>query len=848
MNLASPTSTAVSAQSLLNPYVPPAGAYDEMVAPDHRIRGHWRQLSDLLDALGPQELSRRWEQAQRLLREDGVTYNVHGGHGRDRRWELDPLPLLVEPLEWERLSVGLVQRARLLNALLADIYGPQVLLREGILPPEIVLGHPNFLRPCHGWSVPNNRYLHLYASHMVRSPDGAWWAVADRTQMPVGPGYAVENRIVVSRMLPHVFHHCRVQRLAGFFIALRETLTDLAVRNRDNPHTVLLSTGPTSPTYFEDAYLARYLGYTLVEGEDLTVRDNRVFLKTLGGLINVDVILRRVRDRDCDPLQLNGQSRWGVAGLTHAARRGNVLIANALGSGLLESPALMAYLPAVARRLLDEELRIPSVPTWWCGDPRSLQTVLDRLEHLVIRPVFPDPMVKPLHGASLSKSERNDLAARIRDRPSRFVGQELIARSTAPVWVQGKPEPGHIALRTFAVASGDSYQVMPGALAHVGGSIQALGDSMFIGQGSKDVWVPSEGPVAAVTLLQPPGTPVLPRRSGKGLPSRVADNLFWLGRHVERAECAARLLRSILTRLISESAPGSVSELPMLLRALNYAGPGGEEETKDLTIDSQVMAILYDDTQPGSLHAMLSALRRVASIVRDRISLDSWRILNRIDDDFHSGYPLGVVSLSDLLTMLNQMIFDFSAFSGVAMENMTRGPGWQFLDMGRRIERALAMMALLRSALHEPSPDEHAVLDALLEIADSAMTYRSRYATNIQVAPVLDLLLTDETNPRSIRFQLVALSAHVERLPRQQSDMPLTAEQRAVMAVLSMICLSDVQALSEVNESGAREELDRLLSVAANELHSLANEISHKYLVHAGPSYQMADISLRMHS
>jgi uncharacterized circularly permuted ATP-grasp superfamily protein/uncharacterized alpha-E superfamily protein len=831
-------------QSLFASYRGLSGAYDEMIAPDGAMRQTWLDFAELLDALGSQELNRRWQQARRLLHEDGVTYNVHDEAGRDSRWELDAVPLLVSAEEWRVLARGLEQRARLLDAILVDLYGPGRLLSEGLLPAELIFSDPNFLRPCHGWSPAGGRYLHLCATHLARSPDGSWWAVADRTQAPIGPGYAVENRIVISRMIPHVFHHCRVERLAGFFITLRETLRSIAPRQVESPHAVLFSPGPSSPTYFEDAYLARYLGYTLVEAEDLTVRDNRVFLKTLGGLIDVDLVLRRVRDRDCDPLELESDSRFGVAGLVHAARRGNVVLANALGSGLLEMPALLAFLPALCRRLLDEDLLLPSVRTWWCGDPQSLSYVLAHFERLVVRPALADGGARPIPCASLSAEQRGQLAEKIKASPSRFVAQELIARSSAPVWGGADLGSKHIALRAFTVARDDAYQAMPGALAHVSTTSAAPGESMFVGHGSKDVWVQAEGPVASVSLLPPPGAPMEPRRSGNDLPSRVADNLFWLGRQVERAEGAARLLRALLSRLVSESGPGAMHELGVLYRAATWLWP---RETWSAAIEEpvsepRVLLLIYDRQHPGSLRSLLSELRRVALTVRDRISLDSWRIVSRIEDDFHPGYPLGVVSTAEVLAMLNQMILSLSAFSGVVMENMTRGPGWQFLELGRRIERALTTIALLRSTLFVPALSEHAVLEALLEIADSSMTYRNRYATNLQLVPLIDLLVTDETNPRSIAFQLSAVSEHVDRLPRQQPDALPTHEQRLAISLLSNIRLVELNRLVDVGESGTRWELENLLEKSARQLCELADVISHKYLVHAGPTYQMSVI------
>ncbi|HEV2969296.1 MAG TPA: circularly permuted type 2 ATP-grasp protein [Pirellulales bacterium] len=831
-------------------YQPLPGVYDEMFAAPGELRPQWRQFVTLLNAMGRVELGRRWEQAQRLIRENGVTYNVHGdAEGKDRPWELDAIPLLLPGDEWSALSTGLAQRARLLNLILADIYGPQTLVAGGHLPPELIFAHAGFLRPCHRIHVPDQTFLSLYAAHLARSAEtGNWVVLSDRTQSPLGAGYAVENRIVISRMLPNKYRDCRVERLASFFISVREALHGLAAHHRENPWIVLLSPGPASPTYFEDAYLARYLGYTLVEGGDLTVRDQRVYLKTLGGLIQVDVILRRVPDDHCDPLELRGGSRAGVPGLLQAVRGGNVVVANALGSGLLEAPALLAFFPRLARHLIGEELRIPSVATWWCGQPAELTHVLENIEQLVIKPAFSLARTRPIVGGQLSRGELTELIERIKARPRNYVGQQWVTRSTAPVMANGGVQPWHVALRAFLVAADGSYQVMPGGLTRVSAAGDRLGDSMLAGEGSKDVWVLSEGPVAPVSLLQSPETPVPLRRSGNDLPSRVADNLYWLGRHVERAEGAVRLLRSIVLRLAGESDPANLPELTSLLHALAEQGQirpefivyAGGKETP--IVDREILAFIFDPQRAGSLRSTVDSVRHVASIVRDRISLDSWRILNRVEQDFLSIQTTAAVQLSDVLSMLNQMIVDLSAFSGVGTESMTRGPGWRFLDMGRRIERAQHTISLLRSTLVADGHDENPVLEALLEIADSSMTYRNRYLTTLRLAPVLDLLMTDETNPRSVGFQLVALSGHVENLPRDQAEPLFTAEQRTMLGALASLRLADVAQLSQLDREGSRRHLDRLLSRLAQQLRALSDGISHKYLVHAGPSRQLAEI------
>ena len=398
----------LTSDMLAHGYAPLSSCRDEMTGENASLRPHWQPFLRALDGLGLGELTRRWEEARHLIRENGVTYNIYGDpRGLDRPWQLDPIPLVFPQAEWQSLEAGLIQRARLLERVLADLYGPQRVLHEGLLPPELVLAHPGFLRPCHGLEpVPCQRHLHLYAADLGRSSDGPMCVLGDRTQAPSGAGYALENRIILTRMLPDVFRDCQVQRLALFFRSLRETLRQLAPSQADNPCVVLLTPGPYNETYFEHAFLARYLGYPLVEGADLTVRDNRVFLKLLGGLQPVDVILRRLDDDFCDPLELRGDSSLGVPGLLQAVRAGQVAVANPLGSGVVETPALLPYLPALCRYLLGEELRLPSVPTWWCGEHTAQTHVLANLHRLVIKKAFPSPAREKFFGetAQLSRA------------------------------------------------------------------------------------------------------------------------------------------------------------------------------------------------------------------------------------------------------------------------------------------------------------------------------------------------------------------------------------------------------------------------------------------------------------
>jgi uncharacterized circularly permuted ATP-grasp superfamily protein len=515
--------------------------YDELVAADGAIRPHWNALVDSLSTIGSDGLLGRWQEGRRLLHDNGVTYNVYGDPAAtDRPWPLDPVPLVIDHREWSGIETALQQRATLLNAILADLYGPRQLLRDDLLPPELVFRHEGFLRPCVGVRVPREIHLHTYAADIARSPDGRWWVLADRTQAPSGAGYALENRLVSTRVLGDVFRAAQVRRLASFFAVYRETLRSLVPQHRENPRIVLLTPGPYNETYFEHAFLARYLGFTLVQGGDLTVRENSVFLKTLGGLLPVDLIIRRQDDSFCDPVELRADSMLGVAGLLQAVRMGQVAVTNALGSGLAESAAPAAFLPNLCRHILGEELKMPTVATWWCGQPQALSYVTDNLSNLVIKPASPDHRHEPIFGARLSDKQRERLIAEMRAFPADYVAQEQVALATVPVWDERQLQPRHFVLRVYLVASGDSYTVMPGGLTRVTTSLDSLVVSMQHGGGSKDTWVLADQPAAEFSLLRPDSVPIEVNRATIDLPSRIADNLFcWAATlSVSRWSCA----------------------------------------------------------------------------------------------------------------------------------------------------------------------------------------------------------------------------------------------------------------------------------------------------------------------
>jgi len=827
------------------PYQPNPRYYDEMTAADGTMRPRWRPLLEPLERMGQAGFARRWQEGRRVIHENGTTYNVYSDpQSAGRPWPLDPLPMVLDSAEWSFLSAAIAQRAMLLNAILSDLYGPRKLLRDG-LPPELVFPNPAFLRPCCHVPVPGGIHLHIYAADLARSPDGRWWVLADRTQAPSGAGYALENRLVSTRVLPDVFRTAHIHRLAAFFQTYKETLGSLAPGHKENPRIVLLTPGPYNETYFEHAFLARYLGFTLVEGGDLTVRDGRVFLKTLGGLPPVDLIVRRQDDTYCDPLELRPDSMLGVPGLMGAVRSGNVTVANALGSGLVESAAPASFMPGLCRRILGEELKMPAVATWWCGEELELSYVVQNLSNLVIKPAFPSPGQQPVFGALLSEADKSTLVERIRAAPGAYVAQEQVPLSTVPVWEDGVLRPRHLVLRVYAVASGDgSYSVMPGGLTRVTASLDDLVTSMQSGGGSKDTWVLAEGPTSQFSLLAPAPSRLDVSRATFDLPSRVADNLFWLGRYVERVEPAMRVARAILPRLIQESdlmAMAGVAAGERILTGMGYISQELQPSNGHLaSLERALLAMIYDGEAPHGLPANIHRVRGVGWVLRDRISADAWRILNQLDLQLSAPPPPEPIRVSGAQALLDQAISTLSAFGGLVMESMTRGDGWRFLDMGRRIERAAQMVDLIRHGFGFERDTDSGQLEVLLEIADSSITYHSRYLTSMQPELVLDLLLLDEANPRSVAYQLAQLHDHVDRLPASWSPINRAPESRIAISLLTAVQLAEAHEFIGTNPDGRRENLETLLNRLSSELRSLSETLTRQYFSQAAPSRQFS--------
>lgn len=819
-------------------------SYHEMYEAQGGLRKHWQYLGESLDALGLDELQRRYNEADRLIRDNDVTYNVYTDpQGMGRPWDLDLIPLLIESEEWSRIEAGLMQRAELLNLLLEDLYGERTVISKGIIPPQLIYGYKGFLHPCDNISRRDRRYLHLYAADLARLPNGEMCVIADRTQAPSGAGYALENRIVSSRVLPSLFRDSHVHRLAAFFRSLRLSLEALAPEGVEDPNVVLLSPGSDNETYFEHAYLANYLGYTLVEGTDLTVRDDKVWLKTLDGLQAVDVILRRVDDAYCDPLELRGDSFLGVPGLLQAVRDGVVTVCNPLGSGVLQNPALMAFMPEIAEHFLGRDLQLGNTRTWWCGVPEHLSYVLAHIDELVIKPINPRSNLRMVFGETLLPAERRQLLSEIRSKPYLFCAQQRIIPSSAPILGQNNSlESRQLVIRSFLAVNEDSYNVMPGGLSRVSQTADQLMVSSQQGGISKDTWVLASEPEKEETLLV--STPQISRmqRAEGDVPSRVADNLYWIGRYAERAEGLLRLLRVIQGHLIDPAARAGRGEsgycLHQLLRAVtwqtrHFPGFVSNDAGKLLQApETELLKIISDADRPGSLSHTLSALLFAARSVRDRLSVDTLRVINDIDRERNQLKAESLTSIEHAFDEIDNLVTSLVALSGLVNENMTHGQGWRFLQIGKRMERAIHTASLLRSTLVNVAEhgQDSQLLESLLSITDSLMTYKRRYRSGLQVGSVLELILHDESNPRSIGYQLLNLQQHTSLLPNEVHQRKLSSEQKLVLDTLNQLRLADTETLTRAApKTDVRSGLDDLLVYLLNQLPELFNALSMNY-------------------
>ena len=819
-----------------------AGRHDEIHDANGEVAPHWRYLLDALAALGPQALAERERKARRILRDDGATYNVSSEPLASRTWGLDLVPQLLESEEWGRIEAGLIERAELLDLVLKDIYGPRDLVRHGILPPELVFSHPGFLRECQGLRLPGEHQLVLYAADLVRDASGAMVVIGDRAQAPSGAGYALENRTVMSRVLPSLFRDSHVHRLSGFFHQLRQKLMALG-GGEGIPQVVVLTPGSYSETYFEHAFLANYLGYPLVQGSDLTVRGGRVWMKSLEGLRPVDVILRRVDDFFCDPVELRGDSQLGVPGLLEVVRAGRVAIANPLGAGFVENPALFKYLPAIGRFFFGRDPRIPNLETFWCADPEDRELVLAELPRLVLKPTFRRFGQHSVFGSDLNAEELAQWRRRIQDAPLGYVAQHHVAASHTPVLEAGDLRPRPMVLRSFAVANPTSYTFLPGGLTRVGSTAEAWVITNLAGSHSKDTWVLASEPEKQLTLIREPAAAGVVQEPGV-LPSRVVENLFWMGRYAERGEVALRLLRTLFLQLngVEPLSPGARRILLRALTEVTHTLPGFSAETAPFgQPEAELRAVALDPARPGTVAASLNAMLQAGEEVKELLSADTQRVLNDLRDQLAAlDAQFGAEQLVAPEEALDPLVTTLLALSGLRHESMFRGMNWRFWELGRGIEKVLQLMGLLRATL-VPMPAERdvpVVVESVLLTCETLITYRRRYRTEPDVRHGIELMVLDGSNPRGLLYQLERLNRHVAVLPAVEPGNGLSRAGRVMLEALTRLQLSRIEQLAAPMDSG-EIGLGALLDQLETLLSSLAEVLAECYFDHRVEQHQL---------
>jgi len=838
--------------SLLEHYRSMNYHYDELCQSENSPRKHWEHFIQALDALGVDELEHRRREAHQKILDNGVSYNVYEDpQETDRPWELDFIPTLIESQEWALIEQGLIQRAELLNLIFKDIYGPRELIRKGLIPQEVVYQHPGFSRACCGIPYEHPHPLVVYAADIVRNASGEFRILSDRTQAPSGSGYALENRMVTSRILPSLFRDSQVHRLALYFRTLRMTLASIAPEGIEDPNIVILSPGTHNETYFEHAYLANYLGMPLVQGSDLTVRKGQVWLRSLDGLQRVHVILRRMDDIWSDPLEFKADSQIGVSGLLEAARNGHVVLANPLGCSVLENPGLIPFLPAIAKHFLGAGLLIPSAETYWCGNPDDLAYVLDNLDSLVIKGISPLIFrgrfkdIRFRFPEKLNESETERLVNTIKANPDLFVAQCRIAMSTVPAYQDGAIVPKPSILRSFAVARDDAYVVLPGGLTRITQYKDQLLISYQTGGISKDTWVLASEPEKQVTLWTTSETAVTADKSEGSLSSRIAESLFWLGRYAERSETLVRLLRKIWVKWIETFEYDQQFESDQCdgLQRL-VEGVLKTKVSSSSQLEREFIALVQDPKRHNSLIFNLQSLLKAANSVRERLSGDSWYSISIIKEQLHDLRGKRSIMFRENLEELDAIIGALMAFSGLSMESLSRDQDWVFLDLGRRIERSQNLVELLRGCLTEPCSQsaETTLLESLLVGSESLMTYRRRYRSNLHLRGVLDLLLLDERHPRSLIYQLSQIQLHVQDLPGQKKPR-LTEEEKLILQAGTRLRLVDITELTITDkDTTQRSNLFELLTELDDCFMQLSNKISGRYFTHIQPARQLAPL------
>ncbi len=826
---------------------------DECFTPTGEVRESWQRLLRNAEKLGAEEINTRQGELLKLLQENGVTYNVYGDPGGiNRPWQLDAMPLLINTGEMGVIEKGMKQRAHVLDLLLKDLYGERKILKEGVIPAELIYAHSGFLRPCDGIVMPGAHQLILYAADLSRGPDGKIWVLKDRTQAPSGMGYALENRKALNRVFPELFREYTTTKLGGFFNNMMHSFLALAPKRKDQPRLVLLTPGPRNETYFEHAFLASFLGLTLVQGDDLVARDGYVWIKTVEGLEKVDVILRRVDDHFCDPLELKEDSQLGVPGLLEVVRNGNVAVANPLGSGILENSGIMAFMHNVFRYYLKEDPIFPMRATWWCGQKKEMDYVIERLDELVIKKIDRAIGSGTVMGSRLSKAQKEELISQIRAKPFLYTGLEEVGLSTSPVWEEGKLEPRYTVIRSFVVASPTGYDAMPGGLTRCSAEKGSFLVSNQAGGIAKDTWVEVPPPPQSPALIHASD---LKRKSV--LPSRAAENLFWVGRYSQRVLRSSRFVRIVLRSLLQNGSLNAGVESPSLralLKTLTHITGTypGFLEMEELTLEkclTEIHQLVCVPEKNGGVLQSVNQLLKAMYAVRDRWPVDNWRIIDDIENVKERVASLEPQAARLVFGHLDHLNGNLLSFLEMNRQSMYRGEGWTIYRIGQVVEEILFELAQYRSllAFQLEEGDEFQVLEALLLSSQNLTSYRSVYRTFFDLAPALDLLFFNKQNPSSLLSQLSQLRKYTDRLPQKEKASGGDEITGIVFECYSLTRLMNVIELMKTDdESGFRKTLDGFCEQVITKMTLLSSRLTSQYFSHSQYRVQGAASSISL--
>ena len=821
-----------------------ASAFDELFEKENEVREHWRELYDAIERAGSEELKLKQNDIDWHLEDNGVTYNLYDSHDGNtkRKWSLDPIPFVLAEAEWQEITKGLQQRAKLLNLVLKDLYGEQRLLKENIIPSEVVFGHKGFATEVFNLGYKENFELYYYAADMARGPDGKMWIINDKTQAPSGLGYAIENRLTMNAISGELYPNISTKKLSFFVEEYKKLIKKLS--DNDLSHAALFTPGPLNETYFEHAYLSSFLELNLVQGDDLLFKDGALWMKSLSGLQPIKTLIRRVDDRFCDPLELKNSSRLGVAGLVEAMRQESVTMLNPVGSAILENKGLNPFMPKIAEFFLQEELLLPQIATWWCGQEAELAFVLENLPRLVIKKIDKTQTIQTYFGKKLSKDALNSLAKLLQESPHKYIAQEEISFSTTPFYSNGRIEPRNAVIRTFALANeAGTYSVMNGGLVRVSAQKDTLMVSSQQGGTSKDLWILSKEIEVAhaynLFLSTQKDT------SMQNLPTLKAENLFWLGRYLCRTIDTARYSnyilkkRSNLHRYEIHSAKQTQEILQKTLTHLTMTYPGFLDESinceNSAKVTQEIVSVIKDKARSGSLSFTITMLSYAHLHLRELLAVESSKLFDNMQHSWTLFLQNPSKSHIVMANELDKLLVSLMAYKELVKESMFKEQGLVIYDIGFKIESVLMFLSKIRSllCLEVEKSLQSELLEALLISMEGLNAYRAHYKGPLQMENVLELLIFNKKFPKSLAYISAKLIREFKELPKAKESVASYEEPiYKAKAYIESKRLEELLRLDEKTNS-VYEELDIIAATLSNYFIECSNEFTKTYFSHS---------------